>query len=114
MAIAAIFTQKAHGGTAHVFCQYLGNIASPSQTQLTSYANFLANNNIDFGVFYGATSAANFGLVAEGYTAVTTITGDFPGRTLVYKTSAWEIAHHYDLAYNTSYFIQTEAYVRRM
>ena len=32
MAIAAIFTQKAHGGTAHVFCQYLGNIASPSQT----------------------------------------------------------------------------------
>ena len=111
MAIAAIFTQKAYGGTTHVFCQYLGNIASPSQTQLTSYANFLANNNIDFGVFYGATSAANFGLVAEGYTAVTTITGDFPGRTLVYKTSAWEIAHHYDLAYNTSYFIQTEAYV---
>lgn len=111
MAIAAIFTQKAYGGTAHVFCQYLGDVASPNQAQLTSYANFLANNNIDFGVFYGATSAANFGLVAEGYTAVTTVTSGYPGRTLVYKTSEWEIVQYYDLAIDTSHFMQIDAYV---
>lgn len=96
MAIAAIFTQKAYGGTAHVFCQNLGNLASPTDAQQTEYRSFLSANNIDFGVFYGPTSAGNFGLTAEGYTArtayVTKTSGG--GRTLVYKTSAWRVAEH--------------------
>lgn len=113
MAISAIFTQRAYGGTTHTFCQYLGDVASPSQAQLTNYANFLSNNSIDFGVFYGATSAANFGLTAEGYTAVTTVTSGYPGRTLVYKTSEWDCVKHYDLEAVSSYYMQTEAYVMR-
>ena len=108
---AVALTTAAKAGTTHVFCQYLGDVASPNQSQLTNYANFLANNSIDFGVFYGATSAANFGLTAEGYTAVTTVTGTYPGRTLVYKTSEWEIVQYYDLAIDTSHFMQIDGYV---
>ena len=111
--VATAFALRAYGGTTHTFCQYLGDVASPSQAQLTSYAAFLSNNSVDFGVFYGASSTAGFGLTAEGYTAVTTVTSGYPGRTLVYKTSEWEIVQYYDLAIDTSHFMQIDAYVMK-
>ena len=85
------------GGTAHVFVQYLGgNLASPSETQQASYASFLADNNIDFGVFYGPTSASGFGLTAAGYSTEYEYTSGMNkgGRVLVYKTSDWDVVQH--------------------
>ena len=86
----------AHAGTAHVFCQKLGNLASPTEAQQSEYASFLASNNIDFGFFYGPTSAANFGLTAEGYTSTLEYVSDTTGggRVLVYNPSVWRVASH--------------------
>ena len=91
-----LFGATAKAGTANVFCQNLGNLASPTDAQQAEYRLFLSTNNIDFGVFYGPTSAGNFGLTAEGYTARTAYVSKTSGggRTLVYKTSAWLVAEH--------------------
>lgn len=98
LAIAAmLFAAQAHGGTARVFSQYLGgNLASPSEAQQTSYASFLSTNNIDFGVFYGPTSASGFGLMAEGYSTEYEYKSGMGkgGRVLVYKTSDWSVVQH--------------------
>ena len=98
-ALAFAFVFQSFGGTAHVFCQHLGgNLKTPTEDQQTEYRSFLSNNNIDFGVFYGPTSASNFGLTADGYTATTTYTdGEYSGgRTLVYKTSVWNLIQTYE------------------
>ena len=95
--VALALVATANAGTARVFCQYLGgNLASPTAEQQASYGAFLSTNNVDFGFFYGPTSAGNFGLAAEGYTAtIEYVSGTTKGgRVLVYKTSAWRVASH--------------------
>ena len=91
------FAATANAGTVKVFVQYLGgNLANPSETQQASYAAFLADNNIDFGVFYGPTSASGFGLTAAGYSTEYEYKSGMTkgGRVLVYKTSDWDVAQH--------------------
>ena len=100
--IATLFASFAlvldsNAGTAKVFVQYLGgNLKTPTGDQQASYAAFLSTNNVDFGVFYGPTSAGNFGLTAEGYaTEFEYVSGmNKGGRVLVYKTADWRIAQH--------------------
>ena len=111
MAFAAIFAPTASAGTVNVFAQYWGERTSLTSAQRTTVNNFLGNNNIDFGVFFGATAVFDLGI--EGYEAVTTSTScsQGKGRTLVYKASDWEYIRHYDLAVNTSYTVCDEGYV---
>ena len=95
-----LFGATAKAGTARVFVQYLGgNLKTPTDDQQTSYAAFLSTNNVDFGVFYGPTSASNFGLTAEGYTATLEYNSGTSsyggGRVLVYKTALWDVDTHY-------------------
>ena len=97
LAAALALAWASHAGTARVFVQYLGgNLANPSETQQASYAAFLADNNIDFGVFYGPTSASGFGLTATGYATDYEYTSGMNkgGRVLVYKTSDWNVVQH--------------------
>ena len=100
--IATLFASFAlvlasNAGTAKVFVQYLGgNLKTPTEDQQASYAAFLSTNNVDFGVFYGPTSASGFGLTAAGYaTEFEYVSGmNKGGRVLVYKTADWRIAQH--------------------
>ena len=98
LASLALYSMPSQGGTANVFCQYIGNLASPTDAQQEAYARFLSGSNIDFGVFYGPTSAANLGLAADGYTASNVYTSNEynGGRTLVYKTSDWDLIQTYE------------------
>ena len=87
MAIAAIFTQKAYGGTLHVFAEYLGtaSYSSPSQAQQDAYASFLEDNDIDFGVFYGPSSSGNFGFSHPSYSKSSgSGAGGIGGRPIAY------------------------------
>ena len=67
-ALALVAT--ANAGTIRVFAEYIGtgSYSSPSQARKDAYANFLSTNNVDFGVFYGPSSAGNFGFTHADYT----------------------------------------------
>ena len=95
-----ILALQSFGGTARVFVQNLGgNLKTPNDVQQEHYVQFLSGYNIDFGVFYGPTSASNFGLTADGYSATVEYNSETSsyggGRVLVYKTALWEVAAHY-------------------
>ena len=111
LAALALFATTASAGTVKVFAQYWGERTSLTSAQQTTVNNFLVNNNIDFGVFFGATAVFDLGI--EGYEAVTTSTScsQGKGRTLVYKASDWEYIRHYDLTVQTSYTVCDEGYV---
>ena len=66
---AMLFAARANGGTLHVFAEYLGiaSYASPDQAQQDAYASFLSDSDMDFGVFYGPSSAGNFGFSHSSY-----------------------------------------------
>ena len=114
-----ILALQSFGGTTRVFVQNLGgNLKTPDDVQQEHYVQFLSGYNIDFGVFYGPTSASNFGLTADGYSATVEYnsgTSDYGGgRVLVYKTSLWEIAAHYSPTnYYSSGKMWCESYVLR-
>ena len=92
MAIAAVFTQKAYGGTLHVFAENLGGTSygSPSTAQQTAYAAFLENNNIDFGAFCGPSAPANFGFSHPDYKADKVDVNVGGVHVLVYNKNRWE------------------------
>lgn len=91
----------AHAATVHVFAEYLGtgSYASPSQARQDAYAAFLEDNDIDFGVFYGPSSAGNFGFTHADYTKSTGAKAGGVGgfHIFVYKTARWELKQRYNL-----------------
>ena len=85
VAAALISALQSLGGTARVFVQNLGgNLKTPNDVQQEHYVQFLSGYNIDFGVFYGPTSASNFGLTADGYSATVEYNS---GTSLLYAAS---------------------------
>ena len=90
----------AHAATIHVFAEYIaGSYASPSQARKDAYAAFLENNDIDFGVFYGPSSAGNFGFTHADYTksASDKASGSAGFHIFVYKTARWRLLPRYDM-----------------
>ena len=98
-ALALVAT--ANAGTIHVFAEYLGtgSYASPSQARQEAYAAFLENNDIDFGVFYGPSSAGNFGFTHADYTksASDKASGVSGFHIFVYKTARWRLVQQYNM-----------------
>ena len=88
-----LFAARANGGTLHVFAEYLGtaSYATPSTEGQTAYASFLEENDIDFGVFYGPSSAGNFGFSHSSYTKSSgSEAGGCGGyHIFVYKKARW-------------------------
>ena len=64
------FAATANAGTINVFAQYLGttSYSAPLAALQDRYAKFLSQGNLDFGVFYGPSSAADFGFTHSDYT----------------------------------------------
>lgn len=95
------FATTASAGTLHVFAQYIGttSYASPSQSRKDSYAMFLEDNNIDFGVFYGPSSAGNFGFTHSDYTKSPSdkASGAAGFHIFVYKTARWRLVKQYNM-----------------
>ncbi len=96
-----ILALQSFGGTLHVFAQYIGttSYASPSQSRKDSYAMFLEDNNIDFGVFYGPSSAGNFGFTHADYTKSPSdkASGAAGFHIFVYKTARWRLVKQYNM-----------------
>ena len=102
MALAVIFVPRAHGGTIHVFAEYIGgaSYSSPGTERQAAYASFLEDNDIDFGVFYGPSSSGNFGFSHADYTKSS---GSSAGGTggyhiFVYKTARWQLLKRYSMS----------------
>lgn len=96
-----LFAARANGGTLHVFAEYLGtaSYATPSTEGQTAYASFLEENDIDFGVFYGPSSAGNFGFSHSSYTKSSgSEAGGCGGyHIFVYKKARWRLLKRYDM-----------------
>ena len=101
-AAALVLALQSFGGTVNVFAQYIGtaSYSSPSQERQDAYAAFLSQGNIDFGVFYGPSSAGNFGFTHADYTKSSgSEAGGCGGfHVFIYKTSRWQLVKRYALA----------------
>ena len=102
LAALAAFATTASAGTVKVFSEYIGttSYASPSQTRQEAYAVFLEDNDIDFGVFYGPSSAGNFGFTHADYTksAGSSAGGAGGFHVFVYKTARWTLLKRYGMS----------------
>ena len=98
-ALALVAT--ANAGTIRVFAEYIGtgSYSSPSQARKDAYANFLSTNNVDFGVFYGPSSAGNFGFTHADYTKSPSdkASGASGFHIFVYKKARWRLLEQYDM-----------------
>lgn len=97
-----LFGATAKAGTVKVFAEYIGtgSYASPSQTRQEAYAAFLEDNDIDFGVFYGPSSAGNFGFTHADYakSASDKASGRAGFHIFVYKTARWRLLKQYNMS----------------
>ena len=100
-AALALATLSANAGTINVFAQYIGtaSYSSPSQERQDAYAAVLSQGDIDFGVFYGPSKAANFGFTHADYTKhFSSEAGGCGGfHVFIYKTSRWQLVKRYAL-----------------
>ena len=95
------FVATANAGTVKVFAQYLGttSYSSPSSAMKDAYTEFLSRSDMDFGVFYGPSSAANFGFTHSDYTKSSgSAAGGVGGyHIFIYKTARWKLLKRYGL-----------------
>ena len=93
----------ARAATINVFSEYIGttSYSSPSQAQQDAYAEFLEDNDIDFGVFYGPSSAGNFGFTHADYTKSPSnkSSGASGFHIFVYKKARWRLVKQYDMEF---------------
>ena len=102
MALAVIFVPRAHGGTIHVFAEYIGgtSYSSPGAERQAAYASFLEDNDIDFGFFCGPSATGNFGFTHSDYAKCASDKASAKAgyHIFVYKTSRWRLLKQYNMS----------------
>ena len=93
---------SSNAGTINVFAQYLGttSYSSPATSLQDRYTQLLSQGNLDFGVFYGPSSAADFGFTHLEYTKNSASVASSVGglHIFIYKTDRWKLLKRYGMS----------------